>query len=177
MNSSLGIQKYDLKPMFNTDKEFEYLISNLNKDQVVLEWGSGGSTIEIAKHVKQLYSIEHDIHWFLKVKRRIPANVIYQLVQRNQKEKPGHDGTLEDYFDYVNFPKSLNKKFDVIFIDGRARVDCAKIAVNLLNKGGFILIHDIFNPDPKCDRPEYYEVLNFLNRIKGVYSLYKFKPK
>jgi sialidase-1 len=57
----------------------------------------------------------------------------------------------------------LNKgKFDLIFIDGRARVECAKVAVELLNPNGVILIHDYRNPNPACRRYEYEEVEQFL---------------
>ena len=33
----------------------------------------------------------------------------------------------------------FSKKFDVIIIDGRWRFDCASIAMNYLNQGGFIV--------------------------------------
>ena len=45
----------------------EWLKHFLKKDMKVFEWGSGGSTLFIAKRVKQIVSVEHDIkfHAFL----------------------------------------------------------------------------------------------------------------
>lgn len=161
--------------MFNNKAEEEFLFSHLNNEMSVLEWGSGGSTVAIANRVKEIYSVEHDVNWYRKMLRVIPKNVNYYFIKQNKDSKG--DGTFEEYKDYINIAKSFDKNFDLIFIDGRARVECAKVAVNLLKPEGLILIHDIFNPNPTCDRPEYYEVLNFLEVINGEYALYKFTPK
>ena len=161
---------------FNTKGEEDYLFSFLNKDMDVLEWGSGSSTIAIAKRVKSIISIEHDFKYYRQFKTDLP-NIKVQFVERNKPEKNGHDGTYEDYKDYIGYPKSLNKKFDLIFIDGRARVECAKLAVGLLKPNGIIMIHDYRNPNPKCDRLEYREVEKFLDIQGFEYALYSFKPK
>jgi len=163
---------------FNTKGEEDFLFSFLNKDMNVLEWGSGASTIAISKRVKSIISIEHDYKYFSFItKQKLPENVILKYIERNKPEKTGHDGTYEDYKNYIEFPKSLNKKFDLIFIDGRARVECAKQAVNMLTENGIILIHDYRNPNPKCDRKEYHAVESFLDIISFEYALYAFKPK
>lgn len=161
--------------MFNNKAEEEFLFCHLNKDMTVLEWGSGGSTIAIANRVKEIYSIEHDANWYRKMLRVIQSNVNYYFLKPN-KDSNG-DGTFDEYKDYITIANTFNKKFDLIFIDGRARLECAKVSVNLLAEGGLIFIHDIFNPNPTCDRPEYYDVLNFLDYKDGVYALHKFTPK
>jgi len=162
---------------FNNKEEEQFLFSLLDSTMSVLEYGSGSSTKAIASRVKEIYSIEHDPDWFQKVFVDSPANSHIALKPRNKIEARGHDGTEGDYFDYIHFPKQLDKKFDLILVDGRARVHCAKQALTLLKPNGSILIHDIFNPDAKCDRPEYWEVLNFLHPIAGEYALWQFKPK
>lgn len=161
---------------FNTKAEEDFLFSLLDNEMDVLEWGSGTSTIAIGKRVKSVISIEHDFKYFRQFKSDLP-NIKVQFVERNKQEKNGHDGTYDDYRDYIEYPKSLNKKFDLIFIDGRARVECAKVAIDLLKQNGIILIHDYRNPNPKCDRPEYREVEKFLDIIDFNYALYTFKPK
>lgn len=165
--------------MFNNMDEVEFLRKNLRMCDSVLEWGSGGSTLEIAKHVKQLYSIEHDEKWFRKLIQIIPSNVTLIHEPRNKEEKSGHDGTLEDYKNYVNAPFFFlpDILYDVIFIDGRARVECAKCAVSLLKPDGIILIHDYRNPTEQYRRYEYEIVEQFLDCIEGAYALWKFKPK
>jgi len=162
---------------FNCKAEEDFLFSHLTKNMEVLEWGSGSSTIAIAKRVKEVTSIEHDRAYFKILEAKKIPNVNLYFVNRNQIEKNGHDGTYADYKDYIEYPKRLKKKFDLIFVDGRARVECAKIAVSLLKPNGVILIHDYRNPNPKCDRLEYREVENFLNIQDFAYALYSFKPK
>lgn len=162
---------------FNNKEEELFLYSLLNPEMEVLEWGSGSSTRAIASRVKSIVSIEHQIQWYNIVKKTLPSNAELHYVSQNKPEGAGHDGTLDQYRDYVNRPTMFKKKFDLIFVDGRARVECARVAVDLLKPGGIILIHDIFNPNPDCDRPEYYEVLDFLERLEGVWALWAFKPK
>ena len=162
---------------FNTKGEEDFLFSYLKPEMEVLEWGSGTSTIAIAKRVKEITTIEHDRAYFNILEAQKPKNVINYHIRRNSQESSGNDGTYENYNDYINFPKALNKKFDLIFIDGRARVECAKIAVSLLKENGVILIHDYRNPNPACDRVEYHEVEQFLDIINFEYALYAFKPK
>lgn len=166
---------------FNTKGEEDFLFSYLKPEMEVLEWGSGSSTIAIAKRVNYVVSIEHDKNYFEFLLSRLnyhtKQNIQPYHIKQNSIEKQGHDGTYENYNDYINFPKALNKKFDLIFIDGRARVECAKIAVSLLKENGVILIHDYRNPNPSCDRKEYHTVEQFLDIINFEYALYAFKPK
>lgn len=179
--------------MMNNEDEVKFLFECIDgKD--VLEWGSGGSTLAILKLCKTLVSIEHDETWYNKVIAELSnekscikvspsittyggEKLCYYLIQRNAEEAPGHDGTFDQYLDYIKLPDYLERRFDVIFIDGRARVECAKIAVNILKPGGIILIHDMFNPDERYRRYEYEVVLEFLDHVGGSYALHAFKPK
>ena len=63
--------------MFNiTKKQETFLLDGLDKNTTkMLEYGSGESTIILAKHVNKLVSVEHDINWFNKIKHRVPDNV------------------------------------------------------------------------------------------------------
>lgn len=168
-----------LEIMFNNKEELDFLLKHLSPECNVLEYGSGGSTLEIAKHVKTLYSVEHDKNWYDKVKQLIPPNVILHYVPRNKVEAVGHDGTEEDYKDYIHAPIDLYPqiKFDVIFIDGRARPHCAKKAVGLLKENGIILIHDYRHPQEQYRRYEYETVEEFLQVIDGTFALWSLKPK
>lgn len=164
---------------FNTRSEELFLFNLLNPNMEVLEWGSGSSTHAIAKRVRHINSIEHDSKWYNKIADNLFNNANIHYRSRNQTEVSGHDGTEEDYYDYVHAPETIlyDKKVDLIFIDGRARVACAKVAINFLAIGGSIVMHDIFNPDHKCDRQEYWEVLQFLHPIAGEFAMWQFKPK
>lgn len=191
--------------MMNNQAEIDFLMKHIKSDSVVLEWGSGGSTIAISKIAKIFVSIEHDIDWYENVitclkfnfesyqsgsymgmrtdffttgsLRNFKNHCKYHYVPRNKEEAAGDDGTIKDYFDYVNIAKNYNKIFDVIFIDGRARVECAKVAVQLLKPGGVIIIHDYRNPVEKYRRYEYEVVEEFLTHTGGEYALHSFIPK
>lgn len=163
---------------FNTRAEEEFLFSLLKKHMMTLEWGSGASTKAIAERVCWHRAIEHDLEWYKKVEQNSPFNTTIYHVPANKQEQRGSDGTKEEYLDYIDYPNKIEHVgFDLILIDGRARVECAREAVKHLDEGGSILIHDIFNPDAKCDRPEYWEVLDFLHPVAGEYALWQFKPK
>jgi predicted O-methyltransferase YrrM len=168
----------NLKIWLYNEAEEQFLYDTLKPEHIVLEWGSGGSTIEIAKRVKEVYSIEHNLEWFKNVLTEAPGNVNLFYCARNAEELPGNDGTYDGYREYINYPKRFNISFDVVYIDGRARPYCAKVAIGLLNPGGVILMHDYKNPDPRPGyrRYEYEWVEEFLDIIDFEHSLYKFKP-
>jgi FkbM family methyltransferase len=170
-----------MDPMFNNNDELNFLLNQpqMTHTSTVLEWGSGGSTTRIAIKVKELHSIEYNMNWYDRVKAEAPANVKLHYVPKNKEEAPGHDGTEEEYYDYVHFPATLGILFDLIFIDGRARVACAREAVKLLKPGGCIIIHDYKNPSntPGARRPEYEVVEDFLQVEGFAYAMYKFLPK
>lgn len=162
--------------MSDYTEEWNLLSSAFHKEARVLEWGCGASTLSIAPLVKDLVSIEHHFEWWYKIKQQVPDNVKLNLIHRNKREADGHDGTLQDYYNYVTRPTTYGK-FDVIFIDGRARVECARVAVDMLNEGGVIFIHDMYDPNPKCRRYEYEVVTEFLDLIESARCMSKFKPK
>ncbi len=174
-NSTSNSSTTTLKIWLYNEAEEQFLYDSLRPDFTVLEWGAGGSTIEIAKRVKSLYSVEHNFEWFKKVLKEMPGNVNLFWCPRNHEEAPAHDGTYDDYKDYILYPERFGVQFDVVYIDGRARPYCAQDAVKLLKPGGVILMHDYKNPDPTFRRPEYEWIEDFLEVVDFEHSLYKFK--
>tara|TARA_R110002153_G_scaffold252980_1_gene410897 strand:+ start:844 stop:1455 length:612 start_codon:yes stop_codon:yes gene_type:complete len=57
----------------------------LNETDVMLEYGSGGSTLHFSKYVDKYYSIEHNEEWFRNVNSNIQSNsnIIYNHVKAN----------------------------------------------------------------------------------------------
>lgn len=113
----------------------------------VFEWGSGASTIWLAKRSASVVSIEHDEKWhaFLNEKVRHTANVSTKLVEPVAEvskgsvvsEKPGWTG--QDFSEYARSILDFRGEFDLIVIDGRTRAACLENAVLKLSKGGIIL--------------------------------------
>lgn len=59
---------------------------------------------------------------------------------------------------YVAFPETLGMRFDLVFVDGRARNFCMPVGLDLLEPGGVLLLHD-------AQRTEYRETLRTLGRV------------
>ena len=178
--------------MWMTEAESNFLLSHINPQTTMLEWGSGASTVELQHKVKKLVSIEHNLAWYNEIKPQLSNAVHYkyippdnpdweaQLTLQGSKTAAADDGDLMDFSAYVTYPLRLIGKFDLILIDGRARAACALVSPSLLASGGKILIHD-FGPDSKHPRlgfRRYYQgVLNYLDIVDYRDTLYAFRPK
>lgn len=113
----------------------------------VFEWGSGASTIWLAKRAAQVVSIEHDHEWAKQVRSRVCDldHVELNVVAPTESglissAKRGFEGQYFD--DYVAKIDDADGMFDLIVIDGRARNACLDRAVSRLSEGGMILLDD-----------------------------------
>lgn len=120
-------------------------LSNYN----ILEFGMGGSTIYFASRCKHLISIEHDSNWYKNVNKYLVDNTMDKNVQSYLKQRP-----------YNTICETLtNIKFDLIFIDGRDRVECAKSSIKLLSDHGIIMLDN-------AERERYSEIYDLLKDFK-----------
>ncbi len=121
----------------------EYLSNQNYSDFNVFEYGSGNSSLWWADKVRSLYSCEHELEWFNKMKPTMPSNVSYYHV------KLVEDGA------YCKKCTTINLSFDIIIIDGRDRINCAKNSIHSLNESGIIIWDN-------SDRSKYNEGYEFL---------------
>ncbi len=121
----------------------EFFKNRINEKMSVFEYGSGNSTIWWAKRVESVISCEHDPKWFVKVKPTIPKNVEYLYIDLLPSQ------------DYEKAIEKHENKFDLVVIDGRKRVLCAKNCLTSL-KGDGVIIWD------NSDREKYQEGYQFL---------------
>ena len=156
--------------MFTQKNEEEFFFNEINKNSKVLEYGSGISTTEIANKCKTILSVEHQENWYNKMKNEIPNNceLIFKSPDLPYIEG-GHCGTYEEFKSYIEAPIN-NGPFDVILIDGIARVSCASICHKISHENTIVFIHDYH-------REEYQEALNYLELINQVGTMAKFKVK
>lgn len=116
----------------------------------ILEWGSGGSTLFFHKYVRSWSSIEHDAAWYKEMLGFTAniTNVNMYTAPHTWSKKPGHvgpdDGLYEEFVEYVELPAKWGKRFDVVIVDGRVRVHCARSAMrnHLLTPDGVVVMHD-----------------------------------
>lgn len=124
----------------------------------VFEWGSGASTLWLAKRAETVTSVEHDREWAGTLRARLPDNVKLALVPA---EPAGRDSAVRSAkrgFEHLNFRTyveaidDVSGVFDLIVIDGRAREACLGRAVRRLAPGGLIVFDNV-------DRERYMEAL------------------
>jgi predicted O-methyltransferase YrrM len=142
----------------SSDLVAKYL-SNHPKAQV-LEWGSGASTLWLAKRADFVVSIEHDPEWAETLRTRLPDNVDLVCIPAEPAEgdtkpvlsrKSGFEGL--DFAAYVEAGRQVSGTFDVIVIDGRAREACLPIALDKLAPRGIIVFDNV-------DRKRYREAIH-----------------
>ena len=113
----------------------------------VFEYGSGASTVFLAKRAEIVVSAEHDPKWHALVTEKVAshANVLATLVEAPPAEPdcvhwsrhPAWSG--RDFRDYVHAIDRFAGQFDLIVIDGRCRAHCLKAALRRVKPDGLIL--------------------------------------
>jgi len=164
-----------LQPMMKAN-EWEFLSSSLQKDHVMLEYGSGSSTSFISSYVKKLYSVEHDRDWYKKVKdqtKHLPNVEMIHVAPNTNKPGKLKPAQYDWFVDYINWPKTQNTIFDVVLIDGRARQWVAESILDNIRDDSLVFIHDY----GKRKRPRYDRVLEFYDVVEEVHTMVQLKKK
>lgn len=141
------------------EKELKNLSGNKKKLQI-LEWGSGGSTTHFTRFLDQIgvdyewMSLEYNKGWYERMLKDVQSNPKINLnlfdVGNNSLRQRNTD--MEEY---INFPRSLNKKFDFILVDGRKRRRCVLEAKDLLADRGSVFLHDSERSYYRCVFKEF----------------------
>lgn len=161
-----------------TLKEISCVVSYLDKNSIMLEWGAGGSTVYFPKFVKKYYSIEHDKDFFLQVKDRIEKFKRYDNVYMNlaKVKKVDKYPYCDDIFykNYINYIEKFGeKRFDAILIDGRSRKACALAALKYMDEKSVLFIHDYYhNLDTLYGLEEYFDIIKSIGKNKIPRELY-----
>jgi hypothetical protein len=113
----------------------------LKKDMIVFEFGSGSSTHFFSNYCSHVYSVEHNKSWSEDIKSRKPDNVTII------------DSELND--SYEKSIHSIDRHFDIIYVDGRRRVNCIRESAGKIEDNGIIVLDD-------SDREEYREAFDLL---------------
>lgn len=122
-----------------------------------LEWGSGASTLWLAKRGAVVSSVEHDADWAKHMRSLLPASVTLTLVEPTPagpgavlSHKPGFEGL--DFAGYVAAVDEVPGEFDLVVIDGRAREACLDRVADRVTPGGLVVFDNV-------DRRRYREAI------------------
>ncbi|HJN04241.1 MAG TPA: class I SAM-dependent methyltransferase [Alphaproteobacteria bacterium] len=115
---------------------------------VAFEYGSGASTLWLARRCKTVYSVEHDPAWAARIEALAHGFNNVHLIHR-APEPVARDAAFESQFPgwgrtgfeaYVRAIDSAPGPFDLIAIDGRCRSQCLRAALGKLAAGGLIVL-------------------------------------
>lgn len=121
--------------------------------RILLEWGMGNSTKFFLENrdlllLSQIYSLDHSEEYYETLLADLPHfNEFHSFcIDLMGPKKSDRDTDLN----FANFPLSLSKKFDVIYIDGRRRLECAFVAAHLCHPGSIVILHDYRRERYQC---------------------------
>lgn len=149
----------------------DHILSERPGTARVLEYGSGASTVWLAKRSKSVISIEHDAAFaeqMLGTFREYDAiqlNIVparhADATTKSRSKRKGHTHLSFDL--YVNSVEKSHDDFDLIVIDGRARVSCLEKAIPRLASNGAILFDN-------SDRQEYRQAIENCGLIERKFA-------
>lgn len=114
--------------------------------EAVLEWGSGLTTQVLADYGER--------KWRTRLLLTIDENQDYQDAIFRTRPKPGFVRSkvlnqtgpcfnqTDPELNYSTYPLVLGRTFDLIFIDGRRRMECAFMALLLARPETIVILHD-----------------------------------
>lgn len=113
----------------------------------VFEYGSGASTVFLARRAAAVYSVEHHAGWAKQVQSLVADYPHVQLMLEEPAAAPasGDFGSRKrghrnlDFEQYVKAIDRVEGSFDLIVIDGRCRERCLEYAQSRLAPGGMIV--------------------------------------
>jgi hypothetical protein len=137
-----------------------WLAGYLDPTMSVFEWGSGASTLFLARRVAHVVSIEYEQRWFRSIgasmERSGLGNVDLRHIEPGPAGRPDPPGSEPGGFTssdalyrgrsferYVRSIESFpDRTFDLVWVDGRSRVACARACVPKVKEAGAVLLDD-----------------------------------
>lgn len=115
------------------------------------EYGSGASTVWLARRAARVTSIEHVPGWADRVRALLAAHDLTNATVRVVEAPPSTDpvvgseapsGVGHDFADYVAALDDDPGPHDLVVVDGRARVACLERALATVAPDGMVVVDD-----------------------------------
>lgn len=117
----------------------------LHKNMDVAEWGSGASTLWLARRCGSLISVDNNPGYY---------NLVNAELRREGFDKVRYCAVLRP-LNHLYW-SCVQGSYDVIIVDGRMRVACCLQAIKILKPGGLLLLDN-------AERPRYRPAVNALS--------------
>ncbi|HVS52983.1 MAG TPA: hypothetical protein VHD62_11570 [Opitutaceae bacterium] len=117
----------------------EFIAPRLRAEWRVFEYGAGASTRFYARHVREVWAVEHDDAFARRLAPLLPPNARLEVRAAGSEE-------------YRAAIRLLGRPPEIVSIDGRDRPRCAEMAVRHVAEAGVIVFDD-------TERAEYREAL------------------
>jgi hypothetical protein len=117
----------------------------------VFEWGSGASTLWLAKRVDRIDSVEHHLGFGGMIREQLAGqgerraeHAVLHIVEPAESVSPEIGSRKEgmgglDFAEYVRHIDTIGGEFDLIVVDGRAREACLDAGLPHLADDGLIV--------------------------------------
>ena len=168
----------DQQPWINF-RATEWLESYLKPAMRVFEYGSGGSTLYLAKRVAQVVSVEHDESFYRFMAERLRStgieNCTYLLrvpISHTMANSPAYscesftsEWPAQKSMSFEAYVKAIDDypdgRFDLVTVDGRARPSCVLRALSKIKNGGWLLVDNM-------ERARYGIIRNLLDQYECI---------
>ncbi|OWU83553.1 hypothetical protein ATO6_16865 [Oceanicola sp. 22II-s10i] len=162
------------------DAEGRLVRAEYERASVILEYGSGGSTVMAAEMPgKRITSVESDGAWARMMRAWFDANPPVSPVKIvhhdiGPTKEWGHPETDEGWRKYPGYPLKVWETADfvqpdVVLVDGRFRVGCA-LATAFRTKKPVVVLFDDY-----VERTQYHGVEEFIGRPEFTGRLARFE--
>ncbi|MCB9354209.1 MAG: hypothetical protein H6575_06550 [Lewinellaceae bacterium] len=138
----------------------EFLERHLRPENIVFEFGGGGSTLFFCKNVAEVATVEDHPEWFDILTKTVKAqgwqNWKGYMVPAEDLPEGQTAGAPQDPAAFSSNAKGMEQKsfekyartinqypgeyFDLVLVDGRARPACINQALPHLKKGGYLVV-------------------------------------
>jgi SAM-dependent methyltransferase len=106
-----------------------------------VEWGSGRSTIWLARRVAHLMSVEHDPTWHARVKTELGSRGLADKVDYRLIEAPSDQMAEPSGHAYAGVADEIeDKTLDFALVDGQMRLRCLEKIHAKLKPGGLLVL-------------------------------------
>jgi hypothetical protein len=128
----------------------------------ILEWGSGLTSLVLVEKAKRwgttlFLTMDNNREYQEAVFAGIDRPDFLQYISLDQQGPTR--GQADEGLNYSTFPLSLGEPFDLIFIDGRRRMECAYMAALMAHENTLVVLHDF-------RRRRYQAILGLFERVE-----------